>query len=118
LQAGVLKITLNRPDKLNAFNAELHAGLAAAMARAETEPAVRCLLVTGAGRGFCAGADLTGRDLKADKNVDLGETLDRNYNPLVRRMRALEKPIVCAVNGVAAGAGANFALACDIVLAA
>jgi 2-(1,2-epoxy-1,2-dihydrophenyl)acetyl-CoA isomerase len=118
LASGVLRVTLNRPDKLNAFNAELHAALAAAMSRAETEPAVRCVLITGAGRGFCAGADLTGRDLKADKNVDLGETLDRNYNPLVRRMRALEKPIVCAVNGVAAGAGANFALACDIVFAA
>jgi 2-(1,2-epoxy-1,2-dihydrophenyl)acetyl-CoA isomerase len=118
LDAGVLKLTLNRPDRLNAFNADLHAGLAAAMSRAEAEPAVRCVLVTGAGRGFCAGADLTGRDLKTDKSVDLGETLERSYNPLVRRMRALEKPIVCAVNGVAAGAGANFALACDLVIAA
>src|SRR3954471_7722639 len=86
--AGVLGVTLNRPDKLNAFNAELHAGLAAMMTRAESEPGVRCLLITGAGRGFCAGADLTGRDLKADQSVDLGETLDRSYNPLVRRMRA------------------------------
>jgi 2-(1,2-epoxy-1,2-dihydrophenyl)acetyl-CoA isomerase len=118
LDAGVLKLTLNRPDRLNAFNADLHAGLADAMSRAEREPAVRCVLVTGAGRGFCAGADLTGRDLKAGKDVDLGETLDRSYNPLVRRMQALEKPIVCAVNGVAAGAGANFALACDLVIAA
>ena len=122
LEAGVLCITLNRPEKLNAFNADMHAGLAAAMTRAETEPAVRCVLISGAGRGFCAGADLTGRDLKGEmhggKRVDLGETLDRSYNPLVRRMRALEKPIVCAVNGVAAGAGANFALACDLVLAA
>ena len=118
LDAGVLRLTLNRPDKLNAFSIEMHHGLAAAMTRAESESAVRCLLVTGSGRGFCAGADLTGRDLKADKNVDLGETLDRHYNPLIRRMRALEKPIVCAVNGVAAGAGANFALACDLVLAA
>jgi 2-(1,2-epoxy-1,2-dihydrophenyl)acetyl-CoA isomerase len=118
LDAGVLRIALNRPDKLNAFNIEMHQGLALAMTRAETDSAVRCLLVTGTGRGFCAGADLTGRDLKADKNVDLGETLDRHYNPLIRRMRALEKPIVCAVNGVAAGAGANFALACDLVLAA
>lgn len=118
LDAGVLRVTLNRPDKLNAFNADLHAGLAAAMARAESEAAVRCVLITGAGRGFCAGADLTGRDLKAGAQADLGETLDRSYNPLVRRMRALQKPIVCAVNGVAAGAGANFALACDLVLAA
>jgi len=118
LDGGVLRITLNRPDKLNAFNLDMHRGLAAAMDRAEAEAAVRCLLVTGAGRAFCAGADLTGRDLKAQPSVDLGETLDRYYNPLIRRMRALPKPIVCAVNGVAAGAGANFALACDIVLAA
>ncbi len=114
---GVLRITLNRPDKLNAFNPALHKGLADAMTRAETDAAVRCLLITGAGRGFCAGQDLTERDMKASA-IDLGEGLDARYNPLVRRMRALPKPIVCAVNGVAAGAGANFALACDIVLAA
>jgi 2-(1,2-epoxy-1,2-dihydrophenyl)acetyl-CoA isomerase len=114
---GVLRITLNRPDKLNAFNPALHKGLADAMTRAETDAAVRCLLVTGAGRGFCAGQDLTERDMKSSA-IDLGEGLDARYNPLVRRMRALPKPIVCAVNGVAAGAGANFALACDIVLAA
>src|SRR5260221_13225466 len=88
------------------------------MTRAETDGAVRCLLVTGAGRGFCAGADLTTRDMKSAAAIDLGAMLDAHYNPLVRRMRALPKPIVCAVNGVAAGAGANFALACDIVLAA
>src|SRR5260221_6273349 len=88
------------------------------MTRAETDGAVRCLLVTGAGRGFCAGADLTTRDMKSAAAIDLGALLDSHYNPLVKRMRALPKPIVCAVNGVAAGAGANFALACDIVLAA
>lgn len=118
LDAGVLRITLNRPEKLNAFNPDLHQGLAAAMAHAETESAVRCVLITGAGRGFCAGADLTQRDLKSGAPVDLGAGLDAWYNPLVKRMRALPKPIVCAVNGVAAGAGANFALACDIVFAA
>src|SRR6185503_10969533 len=91
--------------------------LAGAMTRAETDAAVRCLLVTGAGRGFCAGQDLTERNMKAAV-IDLGEGLDTRYNPLVKRMRALPKPIVCAVNGVAAGAGANFALACDIVIAA
>src|SRR5262245_15249758 len=117
-EAGVLRLTLNRPDKLNAFSLEMHEGLAAAMTRAETDAAVRCLLVTGAGRAFCSGADLTGRDIKSDAPIDLGATLDGHYNPLIRRMRALEKPIVCAVNGVAAGAGANFALACDLVLAA
>jgi len=117
LEAGVLRITLNRPDKLNAFNPALHKGLADAMTRAEGEAEVRCLLITGAGRGFCAGQDLGDRDMSVPV-IDLGEGLDTRYNPLVRRMRALPKPIVCAVNGVAAGAGANFALACDIVLAA
>jgi 2-(1,2-epoxy-1,2-dihydrophenyl)acetyl-CoA isomerase len=117
LEAGVLRITLNRPEKLNAFNPALHKGLADAMTRAESEAAIRCLLVTGAGRGFCAGADLAQRDMKAAA-IDLGAGLETWYNPLVKRMRALPKPIVCAVNGVAAGAGANFALACDIVFAA
>jgi len=118
LESGVLRVTLNRPDKLNAFNADLHQGLAAAMTRAETEAAVRCVLITGAGRGFCSGADLTQRDMKSASELDMGAGLDTHYNPLIRRMRALPKPIVCAVNGVAAGAGANFALACDIVVAA
>jgi 2-(1,2-epoxy-1,2-dihydrophenyl)acetyl-CoA isomerase len=124
LEAGVLRITLNRPEKLNAFTAALHKVLAGAMTRAESDAAVRCLLVTGAGRGFCAGQDLQERDMRAGERdmkapaIDLGEGLEARYNPLVRRMRALPKPIVCAVNGVAAGAGANFALACDIVLAA
>ena len=117
LAAGVLRITLNRPEKLNAFNPALHKGLADAMTRAEAEDAVRCVLITGAGRGFCAGQDLTERDMKAAV-IDLGGGLETWYNPLVKRMRALPKPIVCAVNGVAAGAGANFALACDLVLAA
>src|SRR6185369_3511666 len=112
IEGGIERVTLNRPDKLNAFNLDMHHALAAAMDRAEADAAVRCLLITGAGRGFCAGADLTGRDLKAG-GVDLGATLEAHYNPLIRRMRALKKPIVCAVNGVAAGAGANFALACD-----
>src|SRR5258705_6645140 len=117
LEAGVLGITLNRPEKLNAFNLQLHKGLAEAMTRAEADGAVRCLLVTGAGRGFCAGADLTARDMKSPAPLDLGAMLDAHYNPLVRRMRALPKPIVCAVNGVAAGAGAHFPLACGILLA-
>ena len=116
LAAGVLRVTLNRPDKLNAFNPAVHQALADAMTRAETESPVRCILITGSGRGFCAGQDLTERDMKATA-IDLGGGLDTWYNPLVKRMRALPKPIVCAVNGVAAGAGANFALACDIVLA-
>jgi 2-(1,2-epoxy-1,2-dihydrophenyl)acetyl-CoA isomerase len=117
LEAGILCITLNRPEKLNSFNPAIHKGLADAMTRAESEAAIRCLLITGAGRGFCAGQDLGERDMKAAA-IDLGSGLETWYNPLVKRMRALPKPIVCSVNGVAAGAGANFALACDIVLAA
>jgi len=117
LEAGVLRVTLNRPDTLNAFTVAMTQAIAAAITRAEAEAAVRCVLITGAGRGFCAGQDLTERDMNA-KDIDLGGGLDTRYNPLVRRMRALEKPIVCAVNGVAAGAGANFALACDLVIAA
>ena len=118
IEAGVQRITLNRPEKLNAFNPAVHKGLAEAMDRAESDSAIRCLLITGAGRGFCAGQDLTERDMKAAGPIDLGSGLETWYNPLVKRMRALPKPIICAVNGVAAGAGANFALACDIVLAA
>jgi 2-(1,2-epoxy-1,2-dihydrophenyl)acetyl-CoA isomerase len=87
------------------------------MTRAETEAAVRCVLITGAGRGFCSGADLTQRDMKSASELDMGAGLDTHYNPLIRRMRALPKPIVCAVNGVAAGAGANLALCCDLVIA-
>src|SRR5258706_14578929 len=116
LEAGVLGITLNRPEKLNAFNLQLHKGLAEAMTRAEADGAVRCLLVTGAGRGFCAGADLTTRDMKSAAALDLGAMLDAHYNPLVRRMRALPKPIVCAVNGVAAGPRAHFAAPRDLVV--
>jgi 2-(1,2-epoxy-1,2-dihydrophenyl)acetyl-CoA isomerase len=116
---GVMRLTLNRPDKLNAFNAELGAALIAALDEAAAQAAVRAVLVTGAGRAFCAGQDLGDRDpRKMEGPPDLGRTLETVYNPIVRRIRALEKPVVCAVNGVAAGAGANLAFACDIVLAA
>src|SRR4051794_18277867 len=119
LDAGVLSITLNRPDKLNAFNPEMHGLLRKALERALDEPEIRAVLLTGAGRGFCAGQDLSERDVKPGAApVDLSVTIGSYYNPLVRRMRELPKPIVCAVNGVAAGAGANIALACDLVLAA
>ena len=114
---GVMTITLNRPDKLNAFVSEMHGLLREAMTQAESDASIRALLVTGAGRGFCAGQDLSERDMN-DPNLDLGGGLDANYNPFIRRMRALPKPVVAAVNGVAAGAGANFALACDLVIAA
>jgi 2-(1,2-epoxy-1,2-dihydrophenyl)acetyl-CoA isomerase len=117
--AGVLSVTLNRPDKLNAFNPEMHKLLRDALEQALDEADVRAVLVTGAGRGFCAGQDLSERDGRAEAApIDLSVSLGSHYNPLVRRLRALPKPIVCAVNGVAAGAGANIALACDIVIAA
>jgi 2-(1,2-epoxy-1,2-dihydrophenyl)acetyl-CoA isomerase len=115
-ERGVLTVTLNRPEKLNAFNPDMHKLLREALARALDDGDVRAVLLTGAGRGFCAGQDLSER--KADAPIDLSVSLGSNYNPLVRRLRALPKPIVCAVNGVAAGAGANIALACDIVVAA
>ncbi|MBW8285957.1 MAG: 2-(1,2-epoxy-1,2-dihydrophenyl)acetyl-CoA isomerase PaaG [Rhizobium sp.] len=116
---GVLRLTLNRPDKLNSFNEEMHIALRAAMQRAHDDACVRAVLLTGAGRGFCAGQDLGDRDpRKGGPAPDLGHTLETFYNPTLRLIRSLEKPVICAVNGVAAGAGANIAFACDIVLAA
>lgn len=117
LDAGVLTLTLNRPDKLNSLNEEMHFALRAGLQRAADEPAIRAVLLTGAGRGFCAGADLGDRDPRKER-PDLAAIIERLYNPTLRLIRSIEKPIVCAVNGVAAGAGANIALACDIVLAA
>jgi len=119
LAEGVLTLTLNRPEKLNSFNEEMHAALRAGFQRATDDPAIRAVLLTGAGRGFCAGQDLGDRDpRKSEAPPDLGTTLETWYNPTLRLIRALEKPVICAVNGVAAGAGANIALACDIVIAA
>lgn len=119
LAGGVLTLTLNRPDRLNAFTEEMHGALRAGIRRAQDDADVRAVLLTGAGRGFCAGQDLGDRDpRKGGPAPDLGQTLDSFYNPTLRLIRSLEKPVVCAVNGVAAGAGANIALGCDIVLAA
>lgn len=119
LTGGVLTVTLNRPDRLNAFTEPMHMALRAAIQRAHDEPGIRVVLLTGAGRAFCAGQDLGDRDpRRMEGPPDLGHTLDTFYNPTLRLIRALEKPVIAAVNGVAAGAGANMALACDIVLAA
>jgi 2-(1,2-epoxy-1,2-dihydrophenyl)acetyl-CoA isomerase len=119
LEEGVLTLTLNRPDRLNTFNVALHEALVGAIRGAGENHEVRIVILTGAGKGFCAGQDLADRAivLTGDR-PDLGETVERRYNPLIRAVRALPKPVVCAVNGMAAGAGANLALACDIVLAA
>ncbi len=119
LEAGVMTLTLNRPERLNAFNTALHQALFKAIERVGADPDCRAVLLTGAGKGFCAGQDLTDRVVAPDgSRPDLGEAIERRYNPLVRALRRLPKPVVCAVNGAAAGAGANVALACDIVLAA
>lgn len=117
LKDAVARITLNRPDRLNSFTVHMHDELSRALERA-AQGGARVLVLTGAGRGFCAGQDLSDRAVSPGGNVDLGESLERRYNPLVRRFVSLEMPVICAVNGVAAGAGANIALACDIVLAA
>jgi 2-(1,2-epoxy-1,2-dihydrophenyl)acetyl-CoA isomerase len=117
-RAGYRVITLNRPQRLNAFNEAMHQELKRALAAAEGDPGCRALLLTGAGRGFCAGQDLNDRLSKDGETPVLGDALATYYNPLVRRLRTLPFPVVAAVNGVAAGAGANIALACDIVLAA
>jgi len=115
---GVATLTLNRPDTLNSFNDEMHAEVRDALEKVKTDDNVRCLLLTGNGRGFCAGQDLSDRRMMPGEQApDLGSTLESNYNPLIRTLRDLDLPVVCAVNGVAAGAGANIALACDIVLA-
>ena len=114
--SGAARLTFNRPDRLNSFNVEMHAEVADALSQVERDDAVRALLITGSGRGFCAGQDLS--DSAVAPGVDLGESLESRYNPLIKRLIHLPKPVVCAVNGVAAGAGANIAFAADIVLAA
>jgi 2-(1,2-epoxy-1,2-dihydrophenyl)acetyl-CoA isomerase len=115
---GVAVLTLNRPDVLNSFNGRMARELREALDACADDDAIRAVLLTGAGRGFCAGQDLADVDLPEDGSApDLGAIVRDSYNPLIRRLRTLEKPVVCAVNGVAAGAGANLALACDIVIA-
>ena len=116
---GVGRLTLNRPDRLNSFNTVMHGEVADALTQIEGDPGIRAMLLTGAGRGFCAGQDLGDRAVApGEAPVDLGDSVERYYAPLIRRIAGLGKPVVCAVNGVAAGAGANIALACDVVIAA
>jgi 2-(1,2-epoxy-1,2-dihydrophenyl)acetyl-CoA isomerase len=116
---GIAVLTLNRPDRLNSFTQAMHREVRAALDQVQADKAVRVLLLTGAGRGFCAGQDLNDRAVEPGApGVDLGESVEKYYAPLVMTLRTLPMPVICAVNGVAAGAGANLALACDIVLAA
>lgn len=119
IEQGVATLTLNRPEQLNSFNAQMHKEVREALKQVRQNPEVRCLLITGSGRGFCAGQDLGDRNVAPGAAApDLGESIEKNYNPLIRSLRDLPMPVICAVNGVAAGAGANIALACDITLAA
>src|SRR6476619_3678369 len=112
---GVARITLNRPDRLNCFTKAMHAELAEALANLGD---ARVVILTGAGRGFCAGQDLNDRAVAPGEAVDLGETVEKYWNPLIRTLTTLPQPVIARVNGVAAGAGANIAIACDIAVAA
>jgi 2-(1,2-epoxy-1,2-dihydrophenyl)acetyl-CoA isomerase len=118
VDGGIARLTLNRPDKLNSFNTQMHGEVQQALARLPGSGA-RVLVLTGAGRGFCAGQDLGDRAVApGTQGVDLGESIDKYYKPLVLALQGLPMPVIAAVNGVAAGAGANIALACDLVIAA
>jgi 2-(1,2-epoxy-1,2-dihydrophenyl)acetyl-CoA isomerase len=119
IDAGVATLTLHRPDRLNSFTVAMHEEIQAALAQIRADRTVRCLLLTGAGRGFCAGQDLSDRAVAPGQSAkDLGMSIEKYYIPLVQALRTLPLPVIAAVNGVAAGAGANIALACDIVIAA
>ena len=115
---GIAKITINRPEVYNAFRPDTNKEMIDAMDIAREDPAIGVVVLTGAGRGFCAGQDLSEVEFVPGQKPDLTVTLEKNYNPLIRRLRKMPLPIICAVNGVAAGGGANIAFACDIVLAA
>jgi 2-(1,2-epoxy-1,2-dihydrophenyl)acetyl-CoA isomerase len=116
-RAGYRVVTLNRPDRLNAFNDAMHGELRRAIEEIEADETCRAVMITGAGRGFCAGQDLNDRLVAPGEKLPPSTSLEQHYNPLVRKLRSLPFPVVAAVNGVAAGAGCNIALACDIVIA-
>jgi len=119
IDGAMATITLNRPERLNAIDADMHVALRGALQRIENDPSLRVVVITGAGKGFCAGQDLAERAAMLEEGeVDLAASLEGNYNPLVRRLVALPVPVIAAVNGVAAGAGAALALLCDVVIAA
>ena len=118
-RGGVLELTLNRPDVLNSFDRAMAQALQVELARAANDPEIRAVLLTGAGRGFCAGQDLQEVLPQGDGPMpDISEVVRASYNPIIRAIRGLEKPVICAVNGIAAGAGANLAFACDLTIAA
>ena len=118
VESRVATLTLNRPDKLNAWTMHMEEEFGHAIREAASDPNVRVAILTGAGRGFCAGQDLSAVPVEGEGKMDLGAIVRQTYNPVISAMRKLDLPIVCAVNGVAAGAGANLAIACDIVIAA
>jgi 2-(1,2-epoxy-1,2-dihydrophenyl)acetyl-CoA isomerase len=118
IRNGIARLTLNRPERLNSFNTQMHEEVGDALSQIEQDRNVRVLVLSGAGRGFCAGQDLSDPAIvSCGDSVDLGLAIEKYYAPLVLRLRGLRVPVLCAVNGVAAGAGANLALACDIVIA-
>ena len=119
VDAGIARLTLNRPDKLNSFNSEMHAELRVALDSIQNDTSVRVLVLSGAGRAFCAGQDLADRAMqKVDgKMPDIGNVVEASYKPLILRLQNLRVPTIAAVNGIAAGAGASVALACDLVIA-
>ena len=116
IKNSVAYITLNRPQKFNAFNREMALRMQAHLDECASVPDVRCVYITGAGKAFTAGQDIS--ELVGENKIEIAQILSEHYNPIVKKIRNLSKPVVCAVNGVAAGAGANIALCCDIVVAA
>lgn len=119
VENGIARLTLNRPDKLNSFTSDMHVDVRSALDRIQDDAGVRVLVLTGAGRGFCAGQDLGDRamQIQSGKMPDIGNTVEQNYKPLIMRLTNLRVPTIAAVNGIAAGAGASIALACDLVVA-